>query len=128
MPKIPPRLQEQLDRIKEVETTMLQLVEHLKYPVDHNGHVLDMNHLPDVPHTIAHHLTKLGWRHHPDKALIKPRRVVGAGFYEDLVTYVPVSEPDDPLEVTPASPPQREVWETGPPTVNMIDEERSDHT
>lgn len=125
MASLPPHLQAQLDQIKEIENNMLQMVEDLKYPVDHQGHVLDMNHLPDVPHTIAHHLVKRGWRFHPDKALIKPRPVVGAGFYQDLVTYVPVDGPDEPLEVAPASAPQVQGWEAGPPKVNMIDEERS---
>lgn len=124
-PTVPPRLQAQLDKIREIEDTMLKLMEHLKYPVDHKGHVLDMNHLPDVPHTIAHHLTKLGWRFHPEKALIKPRRVVGAGFYEDLVTYVPVEESDEPLQVDRPQPPTSEGWEAGPPKVTTIDEERS---
>ena len=124
MVDVPPHLQAQLDRIKEVEATMLLLAEHLKYPVDHNGHILDMNHLPDVPHTIAHHLTKLGWRCHPEKALIKPRRVVGAGFYQDLVTYVPVDGPDEPLHVAAAAPPTQEGWQVGPPKVTTIDEER----
>lgn len=122
--KIPPRLQEQLDRVKDIEATMLLLAEHLKYPVDHNGHVLDMNHLPDVLPAVAHHLTKLGWRWHPEKALIKPRRVVGAGFYEDLVTYVPVDGPDEPLQVAAPIPPKGEGWELGPPKVTTIDEER----
>lgn len=125
MTELPPHLQAQLDEIKEIESTMLLLVEHLRYPVDHNGHVLDMNHLPDVPHTLAHHLTKLGWRCDPQKALVKPRKVIGPGIYEDLVTYVPVDGPNEPLYVQAPQPPSSEGWELGPPKVNMIDEERN---
>lgn len=122
--RVPPHLQEQLDRVKEIEATMLQLFEHLKYPVDHNGAVLNMNHLPDLPTTLAHHLTKLGWRFHPEKALIKPRKVTGPGIYEDLVTYVPVDADDEPLNVQAPQAPRPEGWTTGPPTVTTIDEER----
>lgn len=122
---LPPHLQAQLDQIKEIETTMLQLGEHLKYPVDHQGHVLNMNYLPDVPHTLAHHLTKLGWRFLPEKALVKPRRVIGPGIPEDLVTYVPVDAPDEPLYVDAPRAPREEGWTAGPPIVKTIDEERT---
>lgn len=103
---------------------MLQLFEHLKYPVDHNGAVLNMNYLPDVPHTLAHHLTKLGWRFQPEKALIKPRKVIGPGIPEDLVTYVPIDAPDEPLHVEAPQPPHSEGWVAGAPKVTTIDEER----
>lgn len=119
--QLPPEWQARVDQLKEIEATMLLLAEHLKYPVDHNGHILDMNHLPDVPHTLAHHLTKLGWRCHPEKALIKPRKVVGAGYYSDLVTYVPVDAPDEPLVVQPR---QREVLWSVRPQVRETYEER----
>lgn len=121
---LPPHLQAQLDRIKEIESTMLLLSEHLKYPVDHQGHVLNMNYLPDVPYTLAHHLAKLGWRFQPEKALIKPRKVIGPGIPEDLVTYVPVDATDEPLYVEAPQPPQVEGWQSGPPKVTTIDEER----
>lgn len=121
MTDIPPHLQQAMDTVKEFEATMLQLAEDLKYPVDHNGNILDMNHLPDVPHTLATHLTKRGWRHHPEKALIKARKVVGAGYYQDLVTYVPVDDSDEPVAYPPRE--REELWSVRP-TVNVIDEKR----
>lgn len=125
MAKIPPQFQERIDAAKqaalEVETASFQLAEDLKYPVDAHGRVLDMNHLPDVAVTLVFHLIRRGWRYHPDKALIKPRRVEGAGYYEDLVTYVGVDENDEPLVVKP-QPPQVS-WSVKP-VVNVIDEPR----
>ena len=41
-----------------------------------------------------------GWRRHDELAIVKPRRIVG-GVLEDLVAYVPVDEPDDPIVVEP---------------------------
>lgn len=119
-----PDIQDTLDKLNEIEATMLLMAEHLKYPVDHNGHVLNMNYLPDVPLALTHHLTKLGWRCHPEKALIKPRKVNGPGIFEDLVTYVPIDAPDEPLYVEAPTAPRPEGWQTGPPKVNTIDEER----
>jgi hypothetical protein len=63
----------------------------------------------------------LGWRCHPDKALIKPRRVIGGGFYEDLVAYGPLDAPDEAVHVKP--PEAQSQWSVHP-TVNVIDEER----
>lgn len=125
MTKIPPQFQARIDAAKqaaiEVEQASFQLAEDLKYPVDAHGRVLDMNHLPDVAVTLVYHLIRRGWRPHPDKALIKPRQVVGGGYYEDLVTYVGVDESDEPLVVN-ADPPQQP-WSVKP-VVNVIDEPR----
>lgn len=125
MAELPPALQQKVAEVRDIEATMLRLFEHLKYPVDQHGHVLDMNHLPDVPQTLAYHLTRLGWRFNPGKALIKPRKVDGAGFYEDLVTYVPVDAPDDPLVV--AAPERSPTWSVRP-QVNVIEEPRMEDT
>lgn len=113
---------EQLERLQDIETAGLQLAEDLKYPVDAYGNVLDMNHLPDLPPTLVYHLVRRGWRRDDSKALIKPRRVVGAGYYEDLVAYVPISETDETI-YTDAPKPEFEGWSVTP-TVNVIDEER----
>lgn len=113
----------QLELIQDIETAGLQLAEDLKYPVDAHGSVLDMNHLPDLPPTIVYHLVRRGWRRNDSKALIKPRKVVGAGYYDDLVAYVPVNESDDPIVVPESNESAPEPWSVKP-TVNMIDEER----
>jgi hypothetical protein len=113
---------QQLEKLRDIETAGLQLAEDLKYPVDAYGNVLDLNHLPDLPPTIVYHLVRRGWRRDDTKALIKPRRVVGAGYYEDLVAYVPVSESDQPV-LADAPKPEFEGWSVTP-QVNMIEEKR----
>jgi hypothetical protein len=113
---------QQLEKLQDIETAGLQLAEDLKYPVDAYGNVLDMNHLPDLPPTIVYHLVRRGWRRDDSKALIKPRKVVGAGYYDDLVAYVPVTETDEPI-LADAPKPDFKGWSVTP-TVNVIDEER----
>jgi hypothetical protein len=113
----------------EIESTMLTFAEHIKYPLarpDKQGRhaVLMMNYLPDLPDTLAYHFTRLGWRWHPEKALVKQRRVVG-GLFDDLVTYVDPSEPDEPIIVERDEPPPIDpnLWPVKP-RVNIVDEER----
>lgn len=120
--KLPAHLQAKIDAAKDIEAASLQLADDLKYPIDAHGRVLDMNHLPDVAVALIYHLIRCGWRPDPDKRLIKARRVIGGGYYEDLVTYVDVTASDAPLVVN-AQPPQ-EVWSVKP-TVTVTDEPRN---
>lgn len=113
----------------DIENTMLLFAEHLKYPLarpNKKGEhaVLLMNYLPDLPDTLAYHFTRLGWRWHPEKALVKQRKIVG-GLFDDLVTYVDPSEPDDPIVVQRDEPPPVDpnLWPVKP-RVNIVDEER----
>lgn len=112
-PVLPPRLQAKVDAIKEIEETVLLFAQHSKYPVDTGGNILDMNHLPDVPAVLAFHFTRLGWRCHPEKALIKQRPVRQPGYYADLVAYVDVNAPDEPVNI-PEPPPAQELWSVRP--------------
>jgi hypothetical protein len=125
MPEFKPSLQERIDaykaQVEDIETSMIQLFQDLKYPVDATNNVLDMNHLPDVPTTLSYHLIRLGWRKDQSKALIKARKITGGGYYEDLVAWVGINEDDDPI-VTNAEP-VPDAWSVTP-TVNVIDEER----
>lgn len=119
----------QFEEIKEIETSMLQFEQDLKYPLtppNHRGDnsVLLMNYLPDLPATLAYHFIRCGWRKIPEKQMVKQRPVVN-GMFEDLVAYVGMDEPDDPIVVErPETPePAADVWSVKP-KVNMIDEER----
>jgi hypothetical protein len=123
--KVPEHIQEQIDAAKEIEATAMQLAQWLKYPVDAYGRVLDMNHLPDVVVTLVHHLTRGGWRWHPEKAVIKPRPVRGGGYYEDLVAYVDVNESDEPIVIDRNPLPAQEVWSVKP-RLNVVDEPREE--
>jgi hypothetical protein len=55
-----------------------------------------------------------------EKRLIKARPVVGAGVYEDLVNWVPMSDPDDPIDVNPAPPP--DLWSVTPTYTETFEE------
>jgi hypothetical protein len=116
-------LQARVDAVKELEATMLNLAEDLKYPVDHNNNVMVLNYLnvPDFFHHMAYHLTRCGYRRVEEQRQIKPRAVVG-GQFADLVAWVPMDASDDPI-VVPRPEPQKG-WETGAPKVNDFHEER----
>ena len=113
--------------IKDLEDTSLQLQEDLKYPVSPGnpkapkGNVIPLGvYHPDLIPWLVYHLTRRGWRHHPEKALCKPRRVIGSQF-PDLVAYVDLDEPDDPIYVNAPEPDQ--MWSTRP---NVTFEESDD--
>jgi hypothetical protein len=80
---LPPRLQANVDRVKDIEEAAIQFAETFKYPIDANGNVLDinaLNHLyPDLLPGLIHHFVKAGWRRVEDKRFIKSRRVIGPG-------------------------------------------------
>jgi hypothetical protein len=120
---------QKLATMQEIEDTMLTFAEHLKYPLarpnkDGAHAVLLMNYLPDLPDTLAYHYARMGWRWHPEKALVKQRRVIG-GLFDDLVTYVDPSEPDTPIVIERDEPPPIDpnLWPVKP-RVNIVDEER----
>jgi hypothetical protein len=113
-----------LERLKDVEDATFNLLEDLKYPVDAHDSVLDMNVInaqhPDVLPALVHHLVKAGWRRVEDKRLIKPRKVQGPGIYEDLVKWVPMTDPDDPIEVN--LPPASDMWSVKPTFTETFEE------
>lgn len=99
-------------RTEYLEAVYGQLIGDLAYPVDKNGNFLDTF---AIRPGIAWHLVRAGWRKPnntdgialrevgtPEEAWddpqIKPRKVHGPGVFEDAVTWVPASDPDDPLE------------------------------
>ena len=106
--ELTPEEAEVLAKIADVEANMLAFAEDLKYvptlPRGPQGEqaILMLDYLiPDLAHILAAHFVgKRGWRRHDELALIKPRKVTG-GLLEDLVAYVPMDEPDDPIVVKP---------------------------
>jgi hypothetical protein len=114
---------------QEIEDTVLTFVDHLRYPQarpneDGQHAVLMMNYLPDLPDTLSYHFARLGWRWHPEKALVKQRNIRG-GLFDDLCAYVDPSEPDTPIvvesDMQAAVDPK--LWPVKP-RVNVIEEER----
>jgi hypothetical protein len=102
------------DAIDEAEdqdcVTPLELAQDLKYPEgapppgQTKGPVALINHLhPDLMPLIVYHLIRCGWRKDPTKAQVKQRRVIGSPF-GDLVAYVPLDDPDEPIITPPPTP------------------------
>lgn len=110
--------------LDDVEAAMGALAQDFKYPVDAHGRVMMVNHLhPDLMPCLVYHLIRCGWRKDVTKRMVKQRRVVGSA-YEDLVAYVPLTDPDEPIAAPPPEPP-KPLWSVLP-TVNQIDEKRPD--
>jgi hypothetical protein len=109
------------DVVKDAAEAMLQMKDDLQYPVNAQNHVMFVNYLhPDLMPGLVYHLVRCGWRKHPDRALIKPRPVVGSQF-DGLVAWVPPDEPDEPIQASQPDP--EPLWSTRP-VVNIIDEKR----
>lgn len=129
-----------LSRARDVETNMLAFAEHWKYiptlPRGPEGEraILMLDYLvPDLAHIVAGHYISLGWRYHPELGIIKPRKIIG-GALQDLQTYVPVDEPDDPIvvEAVPydpdAAPPELDQlpWRVKPAVTETFEERPDD--
>lgn len=109
--------------VDDIDVTGELLQQDLKYPVDAHGRVMMLNHLhPDALPCIVYHLVRCGWRKDSSKRLVKQRRVVGSPF-ADLVAYVPLTDPDEPI-VAPRPEPQKQ-WSVRP-QINEINEKRPD--
>lgn len=107
--------------VDDIESASWELQQDLKYPVDAHGRVMLIDHMhPDAVPCIVYHLTRCGYRKDLRKRMVKQRKVVGSAF-ADLVAYVPLTDPDEPI-VAPA-PQKQPAWSVRP-QVNMIDEKR----
>jgi hypothetical protein len=107
--------------ISDVESAGFELQQDFKYPVDAHDRVMFVNHLhPDLVPCLVYHLIRCGWRKDPAKRMVKQRRVIGSVF-ADLVAYVPLTDPDDPI--TAPAPQKQEQWSVRT-QINMIDEKR----
>lgn len=78
----------------DITQAMNDIAELLHYPVDHHNRVYDVRFL--IPQ-LSYHLAKAGLRWHPDKAVIKKRRLPPTpGVIEDAVEWV---HPDAPNSI-----------------------------
>lgn len=109
--------------VDDIESASWELQQDLKYPVDAHGRVMLIDHMhPDVPPCIVYHLIRCGWRKDFSKRMVKQRKVVGSPF-ADLVAYVPLTDPDEPIIAPQPEPPKP--WSVRP-QINEIDEKRPD--
>lgn len=114
-------------QLNDVEAATDEFVQDFKYPVDAQGRVMMVNLLnqmhPDLLPTLSYHYIRNGWRKDHSKRMVKQLPVVGSPI-KDLVAYVPLSDPDDPIVAPPPVP--NPLWTVGPPKVNQIEEKRSE--
>lgn len=109
--------------IADIDSAGFELAEDLRYPVDAHGRVMLLDHMhPDAKPCLVYHLIRCGWRKDPTKRQVKQRKVVGSAF-ADLVAYVPLTDPDEPITAPPPQPQQ--LWSVKP-QVNDINEKRPD--
>lgn len=100
-----------------------QMQQDLKFPpYGENGVFLLQYVHPDVIPVVVTQLIKCGWRKDPEKAAIKPRPVIGSAF-QDLVAWVPIDAPDEPIHAPTAEPSQ--LWSVKP-NVTVQEEKRPD--
>jgi hypothetical protein len=105
----------------DIDVAGEQLQQDFKYPVDAHGRVMFINHLhPDLMPCMVYHLIRCGWRKDPMKRMVKQRAVVGSVF-ADLVAYVPLTDPDEPIVAPTAE--KTPLWSVRP-QVNEIFEKR----
>lgn len=93
-------VKQRLNAVEGLEDAAMAMLEDFKYmPIGQGKEraVLLLQYLLPLGE-MALFLAQRGWRRHDDLAMVKPRRIVG-GVFEDLVAYVPVGEPDDPVVV-----------------------------
>jgi hypothetical protein len=120
-----PLVAKQYEQLRDIEDSTWQLAQDMKYPVDAHASVLDMNAInaryPDLLPTLVYHLIKVGWRRVEDKRMVKARPVHAAGTYEDLVTWVPMSDPDTPIEIDQPAP-VSDHWSVTPTFTEVFEE------
>lgn len=123
---VPENVAQALALVTDIEKAADELQQDFLYPVDSDNRVMMLQYLhPDVMPTLVYHLVRCGWRKDVSKRLVKQRKVIGS-LYEDLVAYVPVDQPDEPIVVERPEIPEglSDSW-TVRPQVNVVDEERT---
>lgn len=117
------QLEHVMSMLDDIDAAGAQMQQDLKYPVDAHGRVMLIDHMhPDAVPCIVYHLIRCGWRKDHSKRMVKQRKVIGSPF-ADLVAYVPLTDPDEPIIAPQPEPPKP--WSVRP-QINEIDEKRPD--
>lgn len=82
-------------RMRDIQRAYLELVEVMEYPIDQNGKVHDLNAMSAAVLGIAWTASLYGFRR-TGEPLVKKRRIVQPGVYDNACTWVPIGAPDDP--------------------------------
>lgn len=80
-------------QMRDIQRAYVELLEVMEYPVDQNGRVHDLNAMSAATLGIAWTAVLYGFRRSAD-ALIKKRRVIAPGCYDNACTWVDVDAPD----------------------------------
>ena len=119
-------------QVRDTQSAVLDFMEDFKYiPFGTKDQiVLILNYLmPDLDRIIAtHYVVTRGWRRHDDLATVKRRKIVG-GMFDDLVAYVPVDQPDDPIIIEQQELPpdyEPELWSVKPVVTETFEERPAD--
>jgi hypothetical protein len=122
---IPEDWAQKMALVVDIDAAGDELQRDFLYPINPQGNVMMLQYMhPDVMPTLVYHLIRCGWRKDMDKRLVKQRQVIGS-MYEDLVAYVDLDQPDDPIVVERPEIPENlsDSWSVRP-QLNVIDEER----
>lgn len=80
-------------RMRDIQRAYLELLEVMEYPVDQNGRVHDLNAMSAATLAVAWTAVLYGFRRSADP-LIKKRRIIAPGVYENACTWVDIKAPD----------------------------------
>lgn len=80
-------------QMRDIQRAYLELLEVMDYPVDQNGRVHDLNAMSAAKMGIAWTAALYGFRRTADP-LIKKRRIVAPGVYDNACTWVDINAPD----------------------------------
>ncbi|WP_131813046.1 hypothetical protein [Mycolicibacterium fortuitum] len=80
-------------QMRDIQRAYLEMLEVMEYPVDQNGRVHDLNAMSAATLGIAWTAVLYGFRRSAEP-LIKKRRIVAAGVYDNACTWVDVRAPD----------------------------------
>lgn len=80
--------------MRDAQRAYLELLEVMEYPVDQAGRPHDLNAMSSAVLAIAWTAVLYGFRR-SGEPLIKKRKIIAPGVYENACTWVPIDAPDD---------------------------------
>jgi hypothetical protein len=84
---------EEVAKMRDIQRAYVELLEVMEFPVDQNGRVHDLSAMSAATLGIAWTAVLYGFRRSGD-ALLKKRRIIAPGVYENACTWVDVNAPE----------------------------------